>query len=656
MKLKKVHITDFKSIRDSNEFDVGDITCLVGKNESGKTALLQALYRLEPIQENEGKFNITEDFPRMDVTNYELAVKRKEREVAQVVKATYELEDEDVKEIKQLYGDKALINRELILDKYYDNETKFRLEFDEEAILEFLIDGSGLDPNSIQELKKCNDEKEILDWASKVEQTQAIVSLVKKIEPFKEQGISYYIYNTCIDKNVPKFLYFDEYYQMDGCANIGALIKRKNENSLKHSDYPLLGLINLARLELGELATPKNTQELKNRLQGASNHLTAQTISYWSQNKHLRMEFDVRHALPQDPLGMQEGINIWAEVYDEAHRVSTGLGTRSRGFVWFFSFLAWYSDLLQNNQPMILLLDEPGLFLHAKAQEDLLQYFESQVKGKHQLIYTTHSPFMVDSRHFDRVRIVEDKSIDSDVQLPLDKQGTKVYTNVLEVSEDSLFPLQGALGYEIHQTLFVGPHCLIIEGPSDLLYIQSINGILERKGREGLDSRWTLTPVGGADKVPTFVALLGGQKNLNIATLIDIDKDNAQSVENLYKSKLLAKKNVLTFAEFVQNNSADIEDMFENDFYLQLVNSEYSKSLSKKIDMSNLNNNIPRILVRIEEYLAANPMKNNIKFNHYRPARYLTENVSTLENSISDTTLDRFESAFKKLNSLLPSK
>ena len=56
MKLKKVHITDFKSIRDSNEFEVGDITCLVGKNESGKTALLQALYRLNPIQENEGNF------------------------------------------------------------------------------------------------------------------------------------------------------------------------------------------------------------------------------------------------------------------------------------------------------------------------------------------------------------------------------------------------------------------------------------------------------------------------------------------------------------------------------------------------------------------------------------------------------------------------
>jgi AAA15 family ATPase/GTPase len=46
MKIKSVHITNFKSIRDSNQFDVADVTCLVGKNESGKTALLQALYRL----------------------------------------------------------------------------------------------------------------------------------------------------------------------------------------------------------------------------------------------------------------------------------------------------------------------------------------------------------------------------------------------------------------------------------------------------------------------------------------------------------------------------------------------------------------------------------------------------------------------------------
>jgi predicted ATP-dependent endonuclease of OLD family len=49
MKLSKVKITDYHSVRNSNEFEIADITCLVGKNEAGKTALLQALYRLNPV-------------------------------------------------------------------------------------------------------------------------------------------------------------------------------------------------------------------------------------------------------------------------------------------------------------------------------------------------------------------------------------------------------------------------------------------------------------------------------------------------------------------------------------------------------------------------------------------------------------------------------
>ena len=107
---------------------------------------------------------------------------------------------------------------------------------------------------------------------------------------------------------------------------------------------------------------------------------------------------------------MRSGTNIWGDVYDTKHMVTTELGTRSRGFVWFFSFLAWYSDVQSQKKRVILLLDEPGLFLHAKGQEDLLRYFEAEVKGNHQLIYTTHSLFMVDPRQFKRVRIVQDLS------------------------------------------------------------------------------------------------------------------------------------------------------------------------------------------------------------------------------------------------------
>ena len=169
---------------------------------------------------------------------------------------------------------------------------------------------------------------------------------------------------------------------------------------------------------------------------------------------------------------MTNGMNIWGRVHDTKHMVSTSLGSRSRGFVWFFSFLAWYSQLCRKGENLILLLDEPGLSLHAKAQADLLRYFEEELKPHHQLIYTTHSPFMVDPTHFDRVRIVQDLSIEPNSDdLPGERQGTQVITEVLDATPDSLFPLQGALGYEIYQTLFIGPNSLVVEGVSDLLYI-----------------------------------------------------------------------------------------------------------------------------------------------------------------------------------------
>ena len=102
--------------------------------------------------------------------------------------------------------------------------------------------------------------------------------------------------------------------------------------------------------------------------------------------------------------------------------------------------------------------------LHGTAQADLLRYIEEELKPRHQVLYTTHSPFMVEPTRFDRVRIVEDKAMDSEEELDASETGTKVYTDVLEVSTGSLFPLQGALGYELSQTLFVGPNNLIVEG------------------------------------------------------------------------------------------------------------------------------------------------------------------------------------------------
>ena len=227
--------------------------------------------------------------------------------------------------------------------------------------------------------------------------------------------------------------------------------------------------------------------------------------------------------------------------------------------MWFFSFLAWYSKVRRENDNLILLLDEPGLSLHAKAQEDLLGYFDAELAPHHQVLYTTHSPFMIDPSKFNRVRIVQDLSIEKDSEtLRPDQEGTKVTTDVLEATEDSLFPLQAALGWEIHQTLFIGPNCLVVEGASDLLYIRAISELLQSRGRESLSADWTVTPVGGFDKVSTFVALIGAQSGIRLATLVDYHRRHEQEIQNLFKRKLMKKSNVLTFADFVDGNEADV--------------------------------------------------------------------------------------------------
>jgi predicted ATPase len=692
MKLLEVHVREFKSIWDSGPLKLdASTTCLVGKNEAGKTALLEAIYRLNPIIEAHGHFDVTDDYPRSTVEDYTQDVESKRRQHAVAVTATFGLEQGELDAIADDFGPDALTKPEFSAWKGYAKTKEGKSVFDvrvpvnEPAVVKHLVESYDVpEPDRTEasrigtlaqlathlaeaakrheqefadaqgEANKIEDAAEraaaLENSKSRAESEQAKALRTRLAELQKaNKDLGLLIWQTVLAPKFPKFLYFDEYYQMEGHGNIQALKERKAKNNLKRSDHPLLGLIDLARLDLDQLLNASRTQELKNKLQGASNHLSGKILKYWSQNKHLRMNFDVRPALANDPPDMQQGTNIWGEVFDSKHLVSTGLHTRSTGFVWFFSFLAWYSAQKKLDQPLVLLLDEPGLSLHGKAQEDLLRYFEAEIASnpKHQLVYTTHSPFMVDPTHFERVRIVQDKSIDTDGELPRDKDGTKIVTDVLDAGPDSLFPLQGALGYEIYQTLFIGPNSLVVEGASDLLYIQVVSSVLQAKARVGLDARWTVTPVGGADKVPTFAALIGAQKKLNVATLIDFQKSSQQMVENLHKKKLLERTHVLTFADFTGTKEADIEDMFGDDFYLRLVNAEYGSQLK----VGDLQVGRQRILARLEAHFATNPLPNKAVFNHYRPARRLAEQVAALP--IPDAALDKFEAAFKRLNALL---
>ncbi len=378
MRLSSVQVTEFKSVKDSETFSIGDVTCLVGRNESGKTALLQALYRLNPIIESHGHFDVTEDYPRSTEEDYQQAIERKERRPARVVDARFTLDAQELAPVIAAFGKDVLTSPTLALTKGYDNQLQHWVFTDEEAAGRSLLQKAGLDEALKKEKiewKKLTDlasaletrataqnqafttaqasanalpdadaKAKALDDALVLKETTAAQTLRQTLATINKLGLGAYIIDTYLKAGVPKFLYFDEYYQMEGQLNIEQLKQRQASNNLLDSDRPMLGLIDLARLNLDQLISTNRTEALLNKLEGTSNHLTKQVLKYWSQNRHLSVRFDVRPAKPQDPPGMQQGTNLWGLVYDSVHMATTRLGTRSKGFVWFFSFLAWFSQ------------------------------------------------------------------------------------------------------------------------------------------------------------------------------------------------------------------------------------------------------------------------------------------------------------------------
>ena len=113
MKLKQFRVCEFRSVWDSGMVDVDEVTCLVGKNEAGKTALLKALYRLSPIVDDDARFNATDDYPRKQVGDYQYDVESKRRAPATAIQAWYELDDDDVKAVTEVFGEASVTSRRI---------------------------------------------------------------------------------------------------------------------------------------------------------------------------------------------------------------------------------------------------------------------------------------------------------------------------------------------------------------------------------------------------------------------------------------------------------------------------------------------------------------------------------------------------------------
>lgn len=634
MRLTSAHIQRFKSIDDSGDFELQpDVTALVGKNESGKTAALQALYRVNPVESAYPRtFDALRDYPRGDYNEDEADGNIKG---LSPVKATFSLDQADKDAVADQFGPSTLVSESIIVGRRYDSTAaSLDVQIDEVAMVKYLVTSAGLDQNKYASgtsvdaiIKKLREDTDTVAAADLGEQLAAM-DLNLEVR-------------TILHARVPQFVYFDEWGTIGDDIPVDRL--QQDEEDLKPAERTALSLLRVAKADAGRF-TEENYTMRKASMEGAANTLSKKLFKYWSQNRDLRITLDVDMRRKEvEPIQSSQGRQVpqfdfdpylKIGVFNNRHLVTLDIGQRSRGFLWFFSFLAAFSEYSRDKTPKIILLDEPGLSLHATAQADLLRYIEEELAPNHQVIYTTHSPFMIDSDHIERCRTVEDKHED----------GTKISADVLRAGQDTMFPLLAAIGVDLAQTLLIGPHQLLVEGPSDFLYLSVMSEAVRARTDDtdaGLDPRWSVVPAGGIEKMPAFISLFTGS-NLNIAAMIDVASKANQRIDDIINKGLIERSAIIRLTDFTKTKEADIEDLFDRKWYLDLLEASGVGTFAVE------DFNAGRIMVQVERDLGR-------RFDHYHPVNYLARNPELID-LLPDADITRFKELFMRINQLLPTE
>lgn len=655
MKLTKFRVTNFRSVEDSGDVEVNGTLCLVGKNEAGKSAILYALNGFNPHPSTPFKYDVERDYPRRHLQEYN---ERHSDGEATVIKTEWLLEEDELQEIRSRFGTEALQSDSLIVSRGYKGDLKWNIPINYAAVVSFLLDQSNFnaaEKSSLAKATTSDDLRKLLEALETPTEKQA--TLLSRLKNFKGHNARGEL-ESILSKYLPTFMYFSHYDRMSGELRLDNYRSRLNGNeppSIQPSERVFIDFLEYAGTSIDDIKAAKTFEGLNSKCEAASIRITDQLLEYWTQNPHLEIEVRVTRGEAGDPAPFNEGVVARARVKNNLHKVTVPFSERSAGFTWFFSFLVKFAQVRKDGNPLFLLLDEPGLTLHGKAQADLLRYFEEKLAPHHQLIFSTHSPFMVPTDRLPDVRIVEDRVLQSRPGR-WNSEGTKVRSDPLAVDRDTLFPLQGALGYEITQSLFVGKHTLLVEGPGDILFLRSWSDALGRRGRTTLDARWTICPAGGIDKIQPFVSLFSGQ-HLDIAVLSDFAVGDRKKFDTLRQKQILEDNRLLTFATLLGREEADAEDVFADSVYLQIVNASTNLPESARItldQLSTVGGQTLRLLKRVEACMRLMPPEIP-EFNHYTPAAWLFQHPETLEGNSQPVleTLERAETVVRALNKLL---
>jgi predicted ATPase len=576
--------------------------------------------------------DLLDEYPRWLKKAHEITGEIKD---AVPITATFELSSEEFDELENQFGKAVLSDKVIVVKRKYEGDMtiesaisfpQFIKSFSTKHVIPSLK--AKISTASFEEFVKglsrvANEVSESGEPTLDAQSAKQVKSELEKILNGSESLTE--AFDAYVRPRIPKTFYFSVYSQLRGRYDLTEVLPAVTGGSSEEEVQTAADFLKLAKIETTNVET-LNFEASNAELEAISSLLTQRVKENWKQNRHLRLVVKIE-AIQNKQNQMERYLQFRIE--DTRHDFTSRLDRRSTGFRWFVSFMAAFFEF-EKEKNIILLLDEPGLSLHARAQMDLLDSIDKNLTKGRQVIYTTHSPFMVRIEALERVRIVEDKGPEVGATVTNDAGSTS--------DPDTLFPLQAALGYDIAQNLFIGNRNIIVEGVSDFIYLSVISTHLGSSGRTMIPSNASLLPAGGATNIPTFIALLGGK--LDLVVLLD-GKAPRQKINTAIAQGRLKANRVFSVEQFCSVKGADIEDLFEPEEYLLVYNAAFGRSL-KLTDIKGTDRIVKR-LARTEG-----------EFDHGKVAAHFLAHQHEIIPTLSTDTVKRFEDAIKCLVQALP--
>lgn len=549
MKLQWAHIKNFRSITDSGRvyFNSG-VTVFAGKNESGKTNILRALsaFSLNKFDEDDEPQDLADGFkPEITVSfqvsaddlnhllddrlpngEYELVIKRRKGYLQVYSGDAYDsLTEQYYSEFDTVATDFELKLVRIAtdhnidignFDKYHNelNYKKTYIKYARECLDIIFNFKEGLTGEDIYVLDE--DVRLLSDW---------LVSL----KDFDEKITSV---QTRLSEALPNFVLFDSFDDI-----LPDLI------SMEDQEPPTIvkRFFSVVDVEMDQIFSEQNGQRRKRVADKTSAKITGNFGNFYQQET-------IKITINPD------GNNLYFFIYDKDESTPFRPQQRSKGMQWFLSFFLTLQAEATDNS--IILIDEPGLYLHPKAQEDVLRVLET-ISEDNQVLLTTHSPYLIDPNRLERVRLVaRDQDNRTFVENKVHKGADK----------DTMTPVITAIGLDVTKSLVFSPKFnVLVEGISDYYYFEAFKRCFVEQIPHVEEIQFV--PNVGAQQIPNMAALLFGWE-IDFVVVLDNDKEGKSVQTRLIKDLHLDKDRIIFICD---ESNKSVEDLFDEKDFIEHV-------------------------------------------------------------------------------------